>query len=303
MSKVVKRMVHRKFKTIQETMLFLNENMLCNHDESMYEPRKVEIDFSQCDYVEPYHIAPLACILHEYLEVGFMVNIIGLNQRLKKYFNETGFFEFCSGKYVNDEFPNPRDKNTLPLWRIMSGAHNAYPTLAESFFESNGLSGKDLQPLNSALGEMMNNVFDHSKCKIPGYTVTQFHPNRKLLYTCVCDLGCTIPKSVNDYLTSQGLPAISALAALDKAMEKNFSSYTQPHNRGLGLDNLSSIVEALQGSLVIVSGSAAYTNKLEAEGTCFALSDNFPGTMVVITLSTDHLEVKEEEQTDDLHII
>jgi hypothetical protein len=108
---------------------------------------------------------------------------------------------------------------------------------------------------------------------------------------------------VNDYLASQGFPVVSSTTALEKAMEKNFSSYTQPHNRGLGLDNLCSIVQALQGNLIIVSGSAAYTKKLKETGTLHALSDNFPGTMVVIMLSTDHLEVKEEELSDDLHII
>ncbi|MBU6324213.1 MAG: hypothetical protein KJS92_01900 [Bacteroidetes bacterium] len=294
-------MVHRNFRTIQETMHFLNENMLCNLDESIYGVKRVEIDFSQCDYVEPYHLAPLACVLHEYLEAGFNIDVLGLNARLQKYFDETGFFEFCEGKYVNAAFPDPKDKNTLPLWRIMPGAHNVYPQLAEGFFETNGLTGRDLQPLNSALGEMMNNVFDHSECKIPGYTVTQFHPNRKLLHTCVCDLGCTIPKSVNDYLTSQGLPSISSAAALDKAMEKNFSSYTQPHNRGLGLDNLVSIVRALKGRFLLVSGSSACIMEHEEE-VLLDMQSNFPGTMVVITLNTDHLEVKEEEQTDDLHI-
>lgn len=302
MSKAVRRIVHRGYDTLNETMHFLNENMLRNLDESMYAPKRVQVDFSQCEYVEPYHIAPLACMVHEYLEAGFSIEVCGLREGLQKYFQESGFLDFCGGFYQNDLFPTPRDKNTLPLWRIMDGAHNAYPQLAQSYFESNGLTGKDLQPLNSALGEMMNNVFDHSRCKIPGYTFTQFHPKRKVLCTCVCDLGCTIPISINDYLSSQGLPKVSSIEALKKALERNFSSHTQPHNRGLGLDTLATSVRALHGNFIIASGSVVFTN-MEAVGEeLYNLEDNFPGTMVVIMLSTDHLEVKEEEQTDDLHI-
>lgn len=298
----IRRMIHRQFENVGETMNFLNQNMLRNHDPSVYSTARIEIDFSQCSYIEPYHVAPLACIIHEYLIGGFNVEVIGLNKPLEKYFHESGFLDFCSGHYKEDSFPEPKDKNTLPLWRIMDGAHNIYPQLAEQYFESHRFKGKDLQPLNTALGEMMNNVFDHSLCKIPGYTITQYHPKQKKLFTCVCDLGCTIPVSVNNYLAAMGEPQISPIDALVKSMEKEFSSFTQPHNRGRGLDTLVSIVHSLNGMFILVSGSAAYRQAHGEEERFYDLLDNFPGTMVVIGLQTDHLEMKEMEMTDDLHV-
>lgn len=298
----IRRMVHRQFNNVGETMNFLNENMLRNHDRSEYSTTIIEIDFSQCDFVEPYHIAPLACVIHEYLQDGFKVDVMGLNRSMEKYFRESGFMDFCLGRYKDETFPKPVDRNTLPLWRILSGAHNSYPHQAEEYFESHGFKGKDLQPLNTALGEMMNNVFDHSECHIPGYTITQYHPRQKKLYTCVCDLGCTIPRSVNHYLKAQGEPELNPADALLRAMKKDFSTHTQPHNRGRGLDTLSTIVNSLNGTFILVSGSAAYLRIAGEDNELYDLVDNFPGTMVVIELETDHLEFKELEMTDDLHI-
>lgn len=299
----IKRMIHRQFENVGETMNFLNQNLLANHDYNSFSSSKIIIDFAKCSFIEPYHIAPLACIIHEYLKEDFRIEITGLNKSLQKYFSQSGFMDFCNGQYLETEFPAPLDKTTLPLWRISEGAHNLYPSFAENYYESHNFKGKDLQPLYSALGEMMNNIFDHSKCLIPGYTVTQFHPKRRQLYTCVCDLGCTIPYAINNFLNQSGKLTVSAPEAILKAMELGFSTLSQPHNRGFGLHTIGAIVDSLKGTFILASGSAAYKKSYDNDAEIFHLTDNFPGTMVVIALNTDNLQSKEQEMTDDLHIL
>ena len=156
--------------------------------------------------------------------------------------------------------------------------------------------------MGNSLAELMNNVFDHAKSKIPGYTFTQLNTRSDTIITCVCDFGKGIPSTVNEYLVKKGSPRLSNDKALIKALEHSFSTLTRPHNRGFGWNTIFSSLSLLKGKLLIVSNNAVFLKQTDGKVKSELISSNFPGTLVVITLNTRNLPEK-EELSDELSLL
>ena len=289
------------FNSIESHIKWIISNRVHNLDRRQFPSKLVKFDFQRCRNLKPYHIAPLACLIHEYQAKDYIVKLINSPDNIKAYLESFHFDQFCNKENINN-FPSPTDPKTLPLWRIEKTATSVYPAQAQKYFENNHFNGKDLFALSLSLAELMNNVFDHSESKIPGYTFTQFNSSRNQIITCVCDFGIGIPYKVNHYLKQINKPTRDNLAALIKSFEINFSTLSKPHNRGFGWDNIFSNIKALRSKILIVSNNALYwILDNGSEKTCL-LKGNFPGTSVVIYLDSRNLPLKEEELTDELKI-
>lgn len=263
----------------------------------------LQLDFSAVERLEPYHIAPLACIVHEYIENGFAIEFGNESETIKKYLDSFNFRQFCGNQKEYNQFPTPKNPETFPLWRIEPAASNIYPKQVQEYYENNSFAGKDLFELGNSLGELMNNIFDHSECKIPGYTFTQADLGRNTLITSVCDFGVGIPTKVNQYLKSINLNELSHVDALVKATEYEFSTKSQPRNRGFGLDTIIKNVASLNGRIQIVSGKAIYLGLPNGDYKTFEMEVDLSGSLIVISLKTNNLRNKEQEQSDELHLI
>lgn len=300
MTDMIRTIAVKDFNSIEQLVIWINKNRVNKHNFRKYPAKAIFLSFKSCRFLRPYHIAPLACLIHEYQVHKFRIKLIEIPIEIEKYFESFNFNQFCQKEEVNN-FPISTDIKTLPLWRIESSATSVYPSLAQNYFEKNHFGGKDLFGLSISLAELMNNVFDHSESKIPGYTFTQFNTRKNEIVTCVCDFGIGIPKKVNTYLKENGLEQLDSLEALQKAFELKFSTKTKPHNKGFGWDNIFTIINDLKSKIVILSNDALIlhlgnTSKLSK------LHNRFPGTLIVITLNTKNLPIKEDESTEELVI-
>lgn len=262
----------------------------------------LQIDFRNMKNIKPYHITPLACMIHEYLTKGYKIKLINQSDRVKKYMDSFNFNQFCEEDIEANNFPTPRYADTFPLWRIEENASSLYPNKVQTYFERNQFSGKDLFELGNALGELMNNIFDHSECKIPGFTFTQFDRKKEII-TSVCDFGVSIPSKINRYLSNNGMEKLSSVECIKKALENEFSTKSTPRNKGLGLNTILTSVNRLGGKTLIISGKALFrshsANVIESK----ELEESFPGCLIVIYLNTENLRSKELELSDELQII
>ena len=262
----------------------------------------IVLDFTFCNKLYPWDVVPLACLIHEYKTEKYRIRFCNYSESVYKQLTDFGLIQLIESNKKQSHFPQPHQKNILPLWLIEEGAHNYYPGESKKYFENNHLNGLDLEPLHISLGEMINNIFDHSKSKIPGYTTTQFIPESNELITCVCDFGITIPKCINKHRISRSETQLNDLDAIILATQINYSSLSKPHNRGIGLNNLLNITTHLNGRFLIASGKAGFSKDGKKDHENFILKNRFPGTMVVITINTTKLEDKEFEISDELHI-
>jgi hypothetical protein len=286
------------FNSIEPLIYWINENRVTKHDYKKYPAKAIFLSFVKCRFLRPYHIASLACLIHEYQVCGFKIKLIKIPIEIEKYFESFNFNQFCQKEEKNN-FPSSMDIKTLPLWKIEPSAINVYPSLAQIYFEQNHFGGKDLFVLSNSLAELMNNVFDHSESKIPGYTFTQYNSSKNVIITCVCDFGIGIPKKVNNYLKQSGLEQIDTIKALQKAFELKFSTKTKPHNKGFGWDNIFTSINELKSKIVVISNDALILHLNNISKTT-KLKYRFPGTLIIITLDTKNLPIKEDESSDEL---
>lgn len=299
----VKTINFATFSTIENLVNWINNYRVKNHDKRKYPAKAIIIDFANCKpNIKPYHITPLACIIHEYQDEGFHVGLKNIPSEITTYLESFNFKQFCSGGSTID-IPASSDAKILPLWLIARNTYNLYPDRAQKFFESNHFDGLSLTPLSLSLAELMNNIFDHSFSSIPGYTFSQYNSKQKTIITCVCDFGIGIPTKVNKYFKTIGEATLSNKDALKKSFEFKFSTRSTPNNQGRGLDTIVSNIKSLKSKALVISNNVIYRIYPDGTEEVSEITVNFPGTLFVIWLNTDSLDVKEEEILDESCLI
>lgn len=287
------------FSKIENLIVWVNRSRYKNLDKIKYPAKAVIIDFSKCKpNIKPYHITPLACIIHEYQSKGYVIKLKNIPNNIECYLSSFNFQQFTENGSMID-IPVSSDCKILPLWLIKRNTYNLYPNRAKEYFENNHFDGLSLWPLSISLAELMNNIFDHSDSLIPGYTFTQYNATQDSIITCVCDFGVGIPVKVNNYLQTNNRGKLTNTGALLKAFEMNFSTKSQPHNKGYGLDNIISNIKLLNSKALIISNNVVYRIFPDNIEYTSELTVNFPGSLFVIWLNVNNLSVKEEEFADE----
>lgn len=288
------------FENVASHVNWLNNNRVNRHDYRTYPAKVIFLNFSHSRFLKPYHIAPLACLIHEYQTKGFIIKIKKTTSTIQRYLESFGFDRFCNS--LDDKaLDEPIDQKTFPLWLIEEKGKDFYTIQVKDYFEKNHFAGHDLFVLGNSLGELMNNVFDHSQSKIPGYSFTQYNTKSDSIITCVCDFGIGIPNSVNRFLTKSGQIKLPNNEALIKAFELSFSAHTKPHNRGFGWNTVFGNLKKLHGKLLIISNNTIFVLYTNGKISTHLIQASFPGTLIVITLNASNLPLK-EENSDELEL-
>lgn len=289
------------FESIELHTKWINENRVSRINLRQFPSKLIKFDFANSRFLKPYHIAPLACLIHEYRYKGYKIKLININSKLKDYLDSFKFEQFCSNpKDANLNYSS--DSKTLPLWLIDEAGISLYPHQAQSFYENNHFNKKSLFALSISLAELLNNVFDHSESKIPGYTFTQYNSTLHQITTCVCDFGKGIPFKINKYLKSIGEKPLDNQSALEKSFEISFSSKSKPHNRGYGLDNIFTNVKDLHSKLLFISNNVIFWQLPDGRKIRSTMSQFFPGTLILVLIDTNFLPLREEELNDELKL-
>lgn len=290
------------FNKIDDHIKWINKYRFNRLNKRDFPARFIEISFEKARNLKPYHITSLACLVFEYLQNGYRYKITNTSNEVEKYLRSFHFHNLKCSPEFND-FPPPSDRKTLPLWLIDQTAINLYPDHAKKYFENNHFIGKDLFALGVSLSELLNNIFDHSKSKIPGYTFTQYNSTSNRIITSLCDFGIGIPRNIKNFLKKNNRDTITSIEALKLSLENRFTTKSKPHNRGFGLETVIQNVKSLNGKLIIISNDVNYVlfpNNNEAK--TYHFNHSFPGTLIVIMLDTRYLNVKEEEDYTEIEI-
>lgn len=271
---------------------FIHQNRLKNFEGGI---GQASINFSDCAFIEPFHVVALACLIEEYYLNGFEIVFLECNNlELCEYLSKINFFNYWNANFNRNSFTPSLIRTNLPLWKLDSTRISSYVIEAQNYFETNFLRGKDVEPLNTSLAEAFNNIHDHADSPVGGYCLSQFYPHSNKLKIAVCDFGKGIPFLVNEYFNKIGKPKIEDHEAISLAFQKSFSTKTTPQNKGFGLDTIKNIVLNSNGSLRIYSNQGVYF----LDGTsnkAYATHLNFQGTHIEIILDTTTFHEKENE--------
>ena len=258
---------------------------------------KIIIDFSKLSFVDPTAITVLSNVV-EYLRQKHGTKVVFRNYTYptegNKFLDDSGFFL----RYIGETaFKGSKLRSTtLPLQmvtydRSWSWIHN---TFAEWIARRVGLSPKSFSSINVCLGEIFNNVRDHSGENI-GCVFTQHYPQRGEVMLTVSDFGVGIPFNVRKVE-----PGLSDADAIGKAVKEGFTTKSTAKNHGAGLDILTRYVVANnRGRVFIQSLRGSFNCIYAASGVRMSPrmeKVSYPGTLIQITFKTGSLEPVGEKE-------
>lgn len=268
---------------------------------------KVVFDFTKTPFLQPYHLTSLACLIEEYKQSGATIQVNSKKKtEVGTFLKYTKFENFWVPGFDRNFCFRSEITNTMPIWKNESERIDSFATRAQEFYSSHSIKGKDLTPLRLTVVEALNNISDHSDSKVSGFVSTQYFKSKSELVISICDFGKGIPWKVNQYLKQEGEKQVKDIDALLKALEKGFSTKSNPRNRGFGLDTILSNVKASNGEMEIVSNRAYLSKKMQGSRMKIVRDDlqfSFPGTYLVIKLNTRKFQDIGLEQEDEMSII
>lgn len=275
---------------------FLFENRYRDEDLSF---DKIKIDFKNVGFLKPFHLVSLACMIEEYAVNGLEVEFESSRSNSAcGYIDRINFFEFWQPEYDRTQNIPSTKQSVLNLIKIDRQSISSYVVRAAKYFKDNFLTSKDLTPLNLSLAELFNNIFDHSKSQVDGFSISQYYKRSQELVIAVCDFGVGIPSSINEFLRANSKPYLSELEALEKAFINGFTIKSVPNNGGLGLDNLKSCTLECGGKITIITNRICYKIYANKPIEMVELVNYFEGTMIYITLDVSKLDEEELEEYD-----
>jgi hypothetical protein len=106
------------FSKIEDLIRWVKASRYKNLDKRAYPVKVIQIDFSKCkSTIKPYHITPLACLIHEYQLHGYKVQLKKIPDNILEYLKSFNFDQFCQNGIPYD-IPSSTDSKILPLWLI-----------------------------------------------------------------------------------------------------------------------------------------------------------------------------------------
>lgn len=277
---------------------FINTNRLSSERFAKSNVKVLKIDIRECQFMEPFYLVSLACLIEEYYLQGVQIEFIqGNNIDLNDYLSGVNFFNYWSAQRNESIYLPATQTTTLNLWKISNEMISGYADTAQKYFEQNYISDKNLMPLSTSLSELFLNIFDHSKSPISGFCLTQYYPNVGKIKFSVCDFGIGIPTSINNYLRSKDSPILSEMESLMKAFELHFTTQSTPRNRGRGLDNIKGIITSNKGVLRVISNSVCYIMD-NGKVNSYSTKVPFNGTHFELVLDVKNLTEKNGDLED-----
>lgn len=201
----------------------------------------VIIDFRGIEWIGTAELTPIACLINQLRDEGHEIRIIYPTQPgIATWFDQ---IDFPEGSVNPDE-----QTNHLPLCRIPSRTGRSPIDFAGDRIRT--LLNKQLDfPVNAVyypIGEIINNVEDHSECD-NGYLMVQNYPNKECVDICIVDDGISIPGSYERH-------DIEFSDDLDAVLKATDGVSTKGERRGYGLRTTTNLVcDGLKGDVILSS--------------------------------------------------
>ncbi|OMF37420.1 hypothetical protein BK133_05025 [Paenibacillus sp. FSL H8-0548] len=295
---------------IDDVSFFFQKTLL---DLDEVKPNKICFDFSNIKFIKPAGVVTLWNMV-DYIEKQYpaaifyrIPNDYKANPRKYlaiDYLDDSLFFEKVMGE---KQHPFSQERATTNgLEKLKIGYYNInYINKTISWLKTNvHLRKKSFGTLETALGEVFNNINDHSKSPIGGCAFAQHYPRNKEINFCVADSGWGIPTRMRTKFTTnhRGEVFKNDSDTMLYATRAKVTTETKPSNRGMGFDNLLAIMENNKGSMIILSNKGKLTydynhNELRVPNKIRLYEDDYSynGTLIMLNFKTDTLDIEEEE--------
>ena len=241
-------------------------------------------DFKHLHFVDGSGLTVFCNTLEWLLSLGVQCqfqNHANINPAIS-YLDDCGFFRRHLGQQL--KFNATVRGTTLPFTRVAHAeAHgwleyNFTPWMGYKLGCNHGALGS----LRACVGELFNNILDHSTQEI-GFVHVQHYPAPNHIQITLSDFGKGIPSNIR----ARFGPMLDG-DAIWKASQEGVTSQSVPRNQGIGLNFLVDSVTGNEGYVSIFSFQGSLTcYKVAGAGVTRVPSTrnaSYPGTLINITL-------------------
>ena len=258
--------------------------------------QKIQVVLEQ-RFLTPFDVLILAQFFIYQLSKDCGLNLLVNNPAVLEYVKAIGLQDFCQKNHSESiEIYEIQSFTAMPIKRLTRETMGYYIDTTRHYFESI-CQGKDLDVLNIALAELINNVHDHANSPIDSYVFCQYFEKKSKIILAVSDLGIGIPSSVNSYLQRKGSTLLTAEETVKWALELKKTTQSMPHNAGRGLDTISTFLQTNKGTWRLYSDSIRMTSTPESNKFEENPVKHFKGTIMEISINVSNLNEKTIENS------
>ena len=245
----------------------------------------VLLDFSgliEAD-IEPIHLVSLACLIEHLVNNGSIVRLQRGNDVGEFLWKKLRFKEYWAGR---SNYAVATTDTMLNLGRVVDTEKEVYAFRVHDYLKNRFFKSKDLSAVKNSLDEVFYNIFDHAEANNNAFSFIQFDKETEKVRIAVCDFGMGIARSVQ-----KAMPQLTDKEALEKAMEYQFTTKTQGHNKGVGLCNIRETCTEDDYMFIISNRALLMMNKTSQRS--IDLPFCFDGTIIAYEVTLSHFEDEE----------
>lgn len=239
---------------------------------------------------DPIHIVLLSCFIDDLKKKNFFVRLQIEDGELRSFiFNDVNIKKYWGVEplsYIDS--PIITDLN---LWRISDSDKESYSISIHNYFKRRYFKGYDLSAFKNSLNELYSNVFDHADASGNAFSYIRYDEENRKIKVAVCDFG----KGVASTLRKQYPEFENDENALRNSIEAGISARTQKHNKGFGLNNITTSLS--QGDeFRLFSNTALLLIKdgmIQTWDTSDEIKADFRGSLIYFDISIDNFEKEE----------
>lgn len=258
---------------------------------------EIILDFESAKMLNPFFLGGLVSVINKLKNEGkyFILNHEA-NLNISSYLNTICFPDTLSQENKNEEIflkalKKYEAKTYIPIISFKTGPSHEITVVREKILSTvselmkNQLkfSEKERMPLAYFLGELTDNINEHSNAK-EGYVFAQYYPNSNYLDLCISDFGQGILKS---YLNNPNFDPQDEAEAIQFALSGK-STKDRAEARGYGISTTRNmLVNGLRGKLFLWSGNTTFMQTVNQEA-IVGLDEKcyFQGTFIALRLPT-----------------
>jgi anti-sigma regulatory factor (Ser/Thr protein kinase) len=254
---------------------------VCNNlvKEFLEHPKtKIQIDFSDCDFIYPDYAILLLCSIKYIEHLGIKVKgtiKLDTNKKIVSYLAKMGFFKNLNVK-VPISIPRINSHSSVQIQKYTTENQlKVLNSILKILKDKSSLNDDVYVGLDYCFNEILDNVLNHTEEKI-GWVVAQYFENINSVRLMVCDFGLGIHQSLNQKHNFTEEEAIA------KCVE---SGVTNGNGQGHGLFATASFVRLNKGWLSIFSGNKQLN--ISENETIIKDIKGWKGTCIYIRINTN----------------
>jgi anti-sigma regulatory factor (Ser/Thr protein kinase) len=241
------------------------------------DPAEAHIDLSKSRYLGPDAIALLAAIIFDRRSRAqrTRVTLPTGPAKLQAFCRFSGFTALVRG----EELPTEAEETVIPLRQITAARWMDADPIIRLVHRHLEISEDLEEYLRICVNEVVQNIEDHAESPIGGVMCARYFAGRRHVRVAIVDRGVGIYTTLK-----RRYPDTTPGNALRRVLQGRFTALSRPNNAGLGLCNLSAMIEHLGGSFEIVSETSIAHGKGRTHRDFIALARRFRGTAVFFIL-------------------